>query len=93
MPIGSIVGQTAPYDMLADNIRGYLNVPMDIFEIPDKVKAAVEVMCTMALENVERIKGMGAKYCFMPLHGGTDDFMSDDTYLEFHLPTLRRVIE
>lgn len=93
VPIGSIVGQTAPYDMLADNIRGYLNVPMDIFEIPDKVKAAVEVMCTMALENVERIKGMGAKYCFMPLHGGTDDFMSDDTYLEFYLPTLRRVIE
>ena len=92
-PLGCIVGQTAPYDMLADNVRGYLNVPMDIFEIPEKVKAAIDVMADMAIQNVEGIKAMGLKYCFMPLHGGTDDFMSDETYREFYLPTLRRVID
>ena len=92
-PLGCIIGQNAPYDMLADNIRGYLNVPMDIFEIPEKVKAAVEVMADMAIQNLEGIKAMGLKYCFMPLHGGTDDFMSDETYREFYLPTLRRVID
>ena len=92
-PLGCIIGQNAPYDMLADNVRGYLNVPMDILEIPEKVKAAVEVMADMAVQNVEQIAAMGLKYCFMPLHGGTDDFMSDETYREFYLPTLRRVID
>ena len=92
-PLGCIIGQNAPYDMLADNVRGYLNVPMDILEIPEKVKAAVEIMADLALQNVEQIAAMGLKYCFMPLHGGTDDFMSDETYREFYLPTLRRVID
>ena len=68
-------------------------MPIDILEIPEKVKAAVEVMADMAVQNVEQIAAMGLKYCFMPLHGGTDDFMSDETYREFYLPTLRRVID
>lgn len=92
-PLGCTVGQSAPYDLLADNVRGYLNLPMDIFEIPDKVKAAIDVMAVYASENVHNIKAMGLKYVFMPLHGGTDDFMSDETYREFYWPTLRALIE
>lgn len=92
-PLGCIIGQSAPYDMLADNIRGYLNVPMDIYEEPEKVKAAINIMTGFALENVEQIHKMGLKYCFMPLHGGTDDFMNDETYLEFYLPGLKQVID
>ena len=92
-PLGCIIGQTAPYDMFADNVRGYLNVPMDILEIPDKVKAAVDVMTGLALKNVENMHAMGLKYCFMPLHGGTDDFMSEATYREFYLPSLKKVID
>ena len=92
-PLGCILGQNAPYDMLADGIRGYLDVPMDLFEIPEKVLAAIDVMTDMALENVEGIAAAGMDYCFMPLHGGTDDFMSYDTYMEYYLPSLRKVIE
>lgn len=92
-PLGCVIGQSAPYDMLADNVRGYLNLPMDIFEIPDKVKAAVNVMARFAIQNVRNIKKAGLKYVFMPLHGGTDDFMSNETYREFYWPTLRMVIE
>ena len=92
-PLGCVVGQGAPYDMLADNVRGYLNVPMDLLEMPETVEAAIGVMTGFALENVRAIKEMGLKYCFMPLHGGTDDFMSDDTYRSYYLPSLRRVID
>lgn len=92
-PLGCIIGQSAPYDMFADNIRGYLNVPMDIYEEPEKVKAAIDIMTDFALENVENIHKMGLKYCFMPLHGGTDDFMSDETYREFYLPGLKKLID
>lgn len=92
-PLRCIIGQTTPYDMLADNIRGYLNVSMDIHQEPEKVKAAIDIMTTVALENGENIHRIALKYCFMPLHGGTDDFMSDDTYREFYLPSLRKVID
>ena len=91
-PLGGVVGQNAPYDMLADNVRGFLNVPMDVIEMPDKVLAAIDVMTEFALENVRAFKTVGSKYCFMPLHGGTDDFMSNETYARFYWPSLRRVI-
>ena len=33
------------------------------------------------------------KYCFMPLHGGTDDFLSPEHWERFYAPSLRKVIE
>ena len=92
-PLGALAGQNAPYDMLADNIRGLLNVPMDLYEIPEKVTAAIDIMTEYALQNVRRLKNTGSKYCFMPLHGGTDDFMSLEDYRTFYWPSLRRVME
>lgn len=92
-PLGALAGQNAPYDMLADNIRGFLNVPMDLYEIPEKVTAAIDIMTEYALQNVRRLKNNGSKYCFMPLHGGTDDFMSLEDYRTFYWPSLRRVME
>ncbi len=92
-PLGALAGQNAPYDMLADNIRGFLNVPMDLYEIPDKVLAAIDILTEYALENVRRLKKSGSKYCFMPLHGGTDDFMSVEDYRRFYWPSLQRVIQ
>ena len=92
-PLGALAGQNAPYDMLADNIRGFLNVPMDLYTIPEKVTAAIDIMTEYALQNVRRLKNTGSKYCFMPLHGGTNDFMSLEDYRTFYWPSLRRVIE
>ena len=92
-PLGALAVQNAPYDMLADNIRGFLNVPMDLYEIPEKVTAAIDIMTEYALQNVRRLKNTGSKYCFMPLHGGTDDFMSLEDYRTFYWPSLRRVME
>ena len=92
-PLGALAGQNAPYDMLADNIRGFLNVPMDLYEIPEKVTAAIDIMTEYALQNVRRLKNTGSQYCFMPLHGGTDDFMSLEDYRTFYWPSLRRVME
>lgn len=92
-PLGCILGQNAPYDMLADNLRGYMELPMDLYEVPDKVEAALEVMTRLALKGVENIAAAGYKYVFMPLHGGTDDIMSPENYDKFYLPSLRTVVE
>ena len=92
-PPGCTLGQNAPYDMLADNLRGYINVPMDIFEVPDKVLAAIDFFTEIAVKSVHGLKENGVKYVFMPLHGGTDIMMSNEIYEKFYWPSLYRVIE
>ena len=92
-PLGCVLGSRAPYDMLAEKLRGYLELPMDLEEIPDKVLAGIEVMKRFSLATVDQAKAMGLDYFFMPLHGGTDDFMDNETYCKFYLPSLREVIE
>jgi len=92
-PLGVILGQNAPYDMLADNLRGYIQLPMDVLVIPDKVLAAIDVMTDLALKGVHKIKAMGLQYVFIPLHGGPDDLMSNETYAKFYWPSLKRLIE
>lgn len=92
-PLGCTLGLNAPYDMLADNLRGYINVPMDIFEEPEKVLAAVDFFTTIALKSVSNLKAQGVQYVFMPLHGGTDIMMSNADYEKFYWPSLYRVIQ
>lgn len=92
-PLGCTLGQNAPYDMLADNLRGYINVPMDLFEVPDKVLAAIDYFTDLALKNVRGLKEQGVHYVFMPLHGGTDIMMSNEDYEKFYWPSFYRVIE
>ncbi len=92
-PLGCTLGQNAPYDMLADNLRGYINVPMDLFEVPDKVLASIDFFTDLALKNVRGLKEQGVRYVFMPLHGGTDIMMSNEDYEKFYWPSLYRVME
>ncbi len=92
-PLGCILGQNTPYDMLGDNLRGFLELPMDLEECPDKVLAALDILTDWAIAGVENVAAAGMKYCFMPLHGGTDDFLSPENWEKFYAPSLRKVIE
>lgn len=58
-PLGTVMGQSAPYDMLADNLRGFIQVPMDLFEVPEKVLAAIAFFTKLALAGVADIKTKG----------------------------------
>lgn len=92
-PLGSISGCTIGYDALADMLRGYINVPMDIYQVPDKVIAASDIMDSFAKKAVDQAAEMGLDYFFIPLHGGTDELMGDETYRKFYWPYLQRQIE
>ena len=92
-PAPPAAGQTMAYDMLADNLRGFINVPMDLFTIPEKVLAAIEYMHSLCEENIRGFAASGIKYVSIPLHGGADDFMSNETYLKYYWPFLRKEIE
>jgi uroporphyrinogen-III decarboxylase len=88
-----VTGSTIAYDAFADNLRGYVNVPMDLYTIPDKVQAACEVMDIYTKRAVDDAAAMGVEYFFIPLHGGTDELMSDELYRKYYWPYLYRMIE
>ncbi|MDR1029225.1 MAG: hypothetical protein LBL63_07380, partial [Clostridiales Family XIII bacterium] len=66
-PLGCISGCTIGYDALADMLRGYINVPMDIFTVPEKVIAASDIMDSFAKKAVDQAAEMGLEYFFIPL--------------------------
>ena len=91
-PLGAVFGCTNSYDAFADMLRGYINVPMDLYSIPEKVQAACEVMDVFVQQNIDAAVEMGLDYFFIPLHGGTDELMSDEMYRKYYWPTLQKMI-
>ena len=88
-----ITGCTTAYDAFADMLRGYINVPMDLFTIPEKVVEACEVMDIYVKQAIDGAKAMGVEYFFIPLHGGTDELMSVEMYQKYYWPYLKRMID
>ena len=80
----------APFDFLADQLRGFTQVNMDTRRIPDKVKAAVEVitpiMIKMAIPPVMR-PGL---CCSIPLHLGP--YLNKKIFDELYWPSLEKTI-
>ena len=92
-PLGPTLGQTCPFDMLADNFRGMINCITDIKERPDELHAALDVMTELCVRNaLGGLKALGHKYLFIPLHMGVDEFMSPEDYAEFYWPGLRALM-
>ena len=92
-PLGPTLGQTCPFDMLADNFRGMINCITDIKERPDKLREALEVMTELCVKNaLGGLRALGHNYLFIPLHMGVDEFMSPEDYAEFYWPGLRALM-
>jgi hypothetical protein len=82
-----------PYDIVADNIRGTSGAATDLFVQPDNLKRLVERMApfvTNAAINGARAKGN--LRVFLPLHKGTDSFMSPRQFNTYYWPTLQKLI-
>lgn len=80
-----------PYDLLADQLRSFTGVSMDIRRMPDKVESACEALLPMVIKSVT---GMGeSRYnrVFIPLHMGP--YMRDKDFDRFYWPTFKKYIE
>jgi hypothetical protein len=82
----------APFDALADSLRGMTGVFLDMFRQPDKVLAACDVlvqeMAHMALSVADPLK----RYpIFVPLHKAI--FMSPEQFDVFYWPSFKKVME
>jgi uroporphyrinogen-III decarboxylase len=84
----------APLDILADKLRGYKGLCMDMFRQTDKVQAACEALAPHLLE----VAASGADPdksvpIGLWLHRGCVPFLSPPQFEKFYWPTLKWIIE
>jgi methoxylated aromatic compound---corrinoid protein Co-methyltransferase len=84
----------APFDILADKLRGYKGLCMDMFRQPKKVLAACEAMAPhllhVALSGADPSKNVPIG---LWLHRGCAPFVSPAQFEKFFWPTLKEIIE
>jgi uroporphyrinogen-III decarboxylase len=83
----------APFDILADTLRGTRGIVMDMYRQPEKLLEAVEMLTPMNIDcGLRMAEASGRPVVFFALHKGDDTFMSDKQYEKFYWPTFRKVI-
>jgi len=83
----------APFDSIADTLRGTKGVMLDIYRQPDKLLEAMEAITPLMIKmGVGAAMMNGKPLVFMPLHKGADGFLSDEQFKTFYWPTFRKVM-
>jgi uroporphyrinogen-III decarboxylase len=92
-PAGQVGYTKAPFDIIADTLRGTRGVMMDMYRQPDKIIAAMDAMLPFWIQKgaIEAKMG-GCPIIFIPLHKGADGFMSNEQYKKFYWPYLKKII-
>lgn len=84
----------APFDILADKLRGYLGLTMDMFERPDKVLRACEALMPhllhVALTTSDPDKNVPIGFW---MHRGCVPFITAEQFESHYWPTLKPIIE
>jgi len=84
---------TAPFDMLSDALRGMRGIMTDIIRQPDKLIAAQDKLIRWELDfAIESSKAMGINRAFLPLHRGSDGFMSLKQFEVLYWKQLKEVL-
>lgn len=94
---GGYAGSTfAPFDTISDRLRGMRGAMIDMYRSADKILTASERILKWEMGAADPakpdVRGNPAK-SGMPLHRGSDGFMSHKDFEKFYWPTLKKVIE
>jgi len=83
----------APFDFMSDTLRGMRGIMLDMLRRPDKLLAAERVVLDFQLEfAINFSKATGLKAAFIPLHRGSDGFMSLPQFEKFYWPQLKEMM-
>ncbi len=84
---------SAPFDFIGDTLRGMRGVFTDIRRCPDKLLAAEEKVFPIILEAaLSTCRRNHATHAFVPLHRGSDGFMSLEVFERFYWPQFKQMI-
>jgi len=91
-PLAGGVGK-APYDVLADTLRGTKGIVLDRFRQPQKIIEAAERMTPLMIDwTIRQADMVDSPLIIFVLHKGADGFMSDADFRTFYWPTLKAVM-
>lgn len=91
-PLAPIV--EAPFDFMSDTLRGMRGIMLDMLRRPDKLIAAQDRVLKFELEfAIDYTSKTGVKTVFVPLHRGSDGFMSIPQFEKFYWPHLKALLE
>ena len=80
----------APFDFMSDTLRGMRGIMLDMLRRPEKLLAAERVVLDFQLEfALSFARATGLKAAFIPLHRGSDGFMSLAQFEKFYWPQLK----
>ena len=83
----------APFDFIGDTMRGMRGVMLDMYRRPEKLLAAEEKARRICAESaIEICRATGSKFVFIPLHRGSDGFMSVEQFETFYWPQLKGLL-
>jgi hypothetical protein len=82
----------APYDVVADNLRGMRGTMMDLFKHPDELVEACDSILKAMLLRLGRPVDGGLNNVLIPLHFGSEGFCSIKQFETFYWPTLRGLV-
>ena len=89
--VGALV--EAPFDFMSDTLRGMRGIMLDILRVPDKLLAAEQkVLKTQVDYAISFCQATGFKNAFIPLHRGSDGFMSLKQFEKFYWPQLKDMV-
>jgi hypothetical protein len=84
----------APFDIIADKLRGYIGLTMDLLYQPEKVLAACEALMPhllhVALSGADPDKNVPIGFW---MHRGCVPFISREQFTKLYWPTLKPIIE
>lgn len=84
----------APFDTLGDTLRGTRGIMTDMLRRPDKLLEALHVVTELTIASL-----LGSPLAregivvYFPLHKGADGWMSEEQFLTFYWPPLKRIID
>jgi hypothetical protein len=87
---GSLI--EAPFDFMSDTLRGMRGVMTDILRRPAQLLEAEDRVLEIQLEHaISFARATGLRCAFIPLHRGSDGFMSLAQFERFYWPQLRQM--
>ena len=83
----------APYDTIADSLRGTHGITMDMYRQPEKLLETLEIITDRSIQSAVSMANMArSPIVFIPMHKGDDSFMSVKQFEKFYWPTFRSLL-
>ena len=91
-PVAYAAFDWPPFDIIGDTLRGTRGILADMRRHPDKLLQTMEIATKIFVEYGSGAAGADLPLCWIWVHKGTRNFMSDEQFNTFYWPFLREGI-